>query len=82
MLTGMLWFDDDMQRKLDEKLARAAARYLSKYGHEPNLCYVHPSTLFSSPGRVAGMALKESNIVLPHHYWLMREDDVIEQPAA
>jgi hypothetical protein len=42
---GMLWYDDDGKRPLDEKVARAAAYYRAKYGVQPTECYVNPGTL-------------------------------------
>ena len=43
MEVGLLWFDDDPQRRLEEKVLRAAMHYERKYGQPPNLCFVHPS---------------------------------------
>jgi hypothetical protein len=38
---GLLWYDGDAARPLEEKISRAARRYREKYGREPNTCYVH-----------------------------------------
>lgn len=43
MNVGMLWFDNDSKASLDTKVERAAHYYLTKYGKQPTLCYVHPS---------------------------------------
>ena len=43
MKTGLLWFDDDPRKELEEKVLRAAAHYERKYGQAPELCFVHPS---------------------------------------
>ena len=32
MKTGLLWFDDDPQKRLEEKVQRAATHYERKYG--------------------------------------------------
>ena len=45
MKTGLLWFDDDPRKQLEEKVLRAATHYGHKYGHSPTLCFVHPNAL-------------------------------------
>ena len=45
MRVGMLWFDDDDRRSVEEKVHRAAGYYQDKYGKMPTLCFVHPSML-------------------------------------
>jgi hypothetical protein len=42
---GMLWYDDDKQRRFDEKVARAVEYYRAKYGVQPTECYVNPGML-------------------------------------
>lgn len=77
MNIGMLWFDNDPKAGLETKLARAVQYYKNKYGSSPNLCFVHPSMLengasalpVSAPPR-AGVELRPSRSVLPHHFWL------------
>ena len=70
---GLLWFDDDPTRATGDKIARAAQRYRQKYGHSPDVCYVHPAHLKEG---VLGMGLsKEIKVlpaksVLPHHFWM------------
>ncbi len=70
MKTGMLWFDNSDQRDLEAKLQRAIAYYESKYGVRPTVCYVHPSFLAGNLKRIAGLELRTSNTILPHHFWL------------
>jgi hypothetical protein len=76
---GLLWFDDDPARATGDKIARAAQRYRQKYGHSPDVCYVHPAHLKEggTPLKgVLGMGLSEeikvlpAKSVLPHHFWL------------
>ena len=38
MDTGMLWYDDDRQRTLEEKVRRAADYYRHKYG-QTHFCH-------------------------------------------
>lgn len=80
---GLLWYDNDPKRGLDDKVLRAARRYQQKYGMAPNVCYVHPSVLADS-GRsdhVDGVHLAVLRSVLPNHYWL-GNDEGLPTPAA
>jgi len=45
MNIGMLWFDNDKNETINEKILRAANYYQNKYGQSPTLCFVHPSML-------------------------------------
>lgn len=67
---GMLWYDDDTKRKLDEKVARAAQYYQTKYGVAPTVCYLHPSMLEDKSGAAAGIQLRPMRTVLVNHLWI------------
>lgn len=70
MEIGMLWFDDDKTRKLEEKVQRAVDHYLKKYGQKPTLCFVNPSTLNGGPDLLAGVQMRKSRSVMPNHFWI------------
>lgn len=71
MNVGMLWYDDDKSRSLEEKVRRAADYYQRKYGRKPNLCLVNPqSGLNGKMAKVASVELKTAANVLPHHFWV------------
>jgi hypothetical protein len=93
---GLLWYDDDSGRGLEDKVERAAIRYREKFGHWPNTCYVHPQALtdrmgreprvplLSAKGQGTVRLLSAPNILL-HHYWLGKTDPRVslkQQPAA
>jgi hypothetical protein len=67
---GMLWYDDDTKRKLDEKVARAAQYYQTKYGVAPTICYLHPSMLEDKTGAAGGVQLRSARTVLVNHFWI------------
>ncbi len=69
MNVGMLWFDDDASRTLEEKVSRAADFYRHKYGRPPTLCLINPQ---AANGRknVAAVELRTAQNVLPHHFWV------------
>lgn len=45
MKIGMLWFDNNQNEKLEEKVLHAVNYYRNKYGAFPTLCYINPSML-------------------------------------
>ena len=76
MKIGMLWFDNNPKDDLITKVARASQYYQQKYGKTPNLCYVHPSAMTtnsrpeSAKVVAAGVEVRASREVLPHHFWI------------
>jgi hypothetical protein len=80
MKAGLLWYDDDPRRGLEDKVQQAALRYREKYGRWPNTCYVHPQVVeehlepelqvvCSRKQRRVIRIVSAPNILL-HHYWL------------
>jgi len=68
---GLLWFDDDPVRATGDKIARAAQRYQQKYGHRPDVCYVHPAHLKEGDLHLfEEIKVLPAKSVLPHHFWL------------
>ena len=81
MEIGLLWYDGDPKRPLEDKVGQAAERYRQKYGRWPNTCYVHPQVVGDQGAdglRLACQArsAKATIRVLPapnilvHHYWV------------
>ncbi len=68
--TGWLWFDDSPRLPLQEKVGRAARRYLERFGTAPNVCYVHPKTLDGSTPVSGLVQIIESRTIPPNHFWL------------
>lgn len=92
MHTGMLWFDNS-SITLTEKILKAIAYYVKKYGRRPDMCLVHPSlfnheaTRVSQDARVMtitidGVTVRPYRPVLPGHIWIGIEDKQEEKPAA
>lgn len=69
MNEGLLWFDADPKRDLAAKVTRAADRYQQKFGHRPNLCYVHASQV-DGLEQVAGVRVVGAKNTLKHHFWI------------
>ena len=75
MKTGMLWFDNDTQHALDQKIQRAAAYYRQKYGSPPTLCIVHPTMLPAAQSgadayKAGAIEVRAAGWVLPNHYFI------------
>ena len=76
MDVGMLWFDCDKKVDFDVKVKNAATYYYKKYGHNPNLCYVHPSMLTTNGSKTKksksteNVEIRSSKSLLPNHFWL------------
>jgi hypothetical protein len=75
---GLLWFDDHPTRPVSDKIKRAVQRYQQKYGHNPDVCYVHPAQLKEGDLSLAeDVKVLPAKSVLPHHFWL----GIQSQPA-
>lgn len=70
---GMLWLDDDKERPLVEKVQRAVAYYCDKYAQVPTVCLVNEQ-MVAAETAVAGLKVKGSQTILPHHFWLGVDD--------
>ena len=68
---GLLWFDNDPKRTLEEKIAMAAERYFQKFGQHANTCYVNPGMFPEKGGLQAnGVRVVAASFVLLHHLWV------------
>lgn len=67
---GLLWFDNDPQRKLADKISRAATRYQAKFGRRPTICYVNATDFDGDSEALNGIRLCAANNILPHHFWI------------
>ena len=82
MRTGLLWFDDDPRRQLEEKVQQAAVYYERKYGRLPTLCFVHPSALDGNGKRAVkkagGVEIRSGRTILRNHFWLGVAEDKVQ----
>ncbi len=82
MHVGMLWYDNNPNLALKNKIEKAVEYYRQKYGRQPNLCLIHPSMmeqsrLSRSEGNweeLDGMTIRPYRPVLPGHLWIGIED--------
>lgn len=76
MKIGMLWFDENSEMGITQRIKRASDYYHSKYGHKPNLCFVNPETIGGKqvlPG--SAMKVKSSPTLLHDHFWIGVEEE-------
>jgi len=77
MNIGMLWYDNDPKSAIGAKIEKAAAYYRTKYGKDPNVCFIHPSMIpkDTTPGPESArnsskIEVRTSSSVLPNHFWM------------
>jgi len=71
MKEGMLWYDDDKQRSLEDKVLRAVEYYQEKYGQEPNICLINANIDINGVNEALGaIEVKTARNVLPNHFWV------------
>ncbi|MBN1317991.1 MAG: hypothetical protein JXA42_21085 [Anaerolineales bacterium] len=71
MKEGMLWYDDDKQRTLEDKVQRAADYFQEKYGQKPNLCLINANMDVNGVNDALGtIELRTAKNVLPNHFWV------------
>lgn len=82
MKEGLLWFDNDPNRALGDKIKRAAARYQARLQHKPTICYLSAKEFKAEIQEVNGIQLKPAHNIQPHYFWLGTEHQTAEKKAA
>ncbi|HEY4689554.1 MAG TPA: hypothetical protein VIK33_09595 [Anaerolineae bacterium] len=72
MREGLLWFDDDPRRRLEEKIQQAADRYRQKFGAAPDVCYVNDAAIERAETQVGDVRVLPASTVRPHHFLIGR----------
>jgi len=76
MNVGLLWYDGDPKRPLEDKVGQAARRYREKFDRWPDTCYVRPDALdgdgltLPANGRGATIRVLTAPNILAGHLWL------------
>jgi hypothetical protein len=82
MKEGLLWFDNDPKRTLDEKISRAATRYQVRFGRRPTTCYLNIQDFDDKCEEIVGLRVRSASNVQPHHFWIGVENEVAVAKAA
>jgi hypothetical protein len=76
MKMGMLWFDEDSESSVARRIERASEYYQSKYGHKPNVCFVHPGMIEGIDDLPqATLRVASSLRLLENHFWIGVEEE-------
>lgn len=70
MKEGLMWFDNDPDRNLSDKIRQAAVRYQAKFGQKPTACYLNEVDFEGQSDSCNGIRLLPSRSVLRHHLWI------------
>lgn len=75
MKIGMLWFDESREADIAQRIRRASEYYTSKYGQEPDLCFVHPDAI-EGDEQVGDetLKIKSSQTLLKDYFWIGVEE--------
>jgi hypothetical protein len=82
MREGLLWFDNDPNRKLADKISRAVTRYQARFGRRPTTCYLNARDFDGQTDKINGVQLKPASDVRPHHFWIGVEQETLTAKAA
>jgi len=82
MKEGLLWFDNDPNRKLSDKISQAITRYQVKFGRRPTTCYVNAIEVNEQLTEINGIHLKPVVDVGRHHFWIGVEQETSQAKAA
>lgn len=82
MKEGLLWFDNDPQRQMADKINRAATRYQIRFGRRPTTCYISSADFDGQTDEIGGIRLKPASDVRRHHFWIGEEQDMLRTKAA
>lgn len=67
MIEGLLWFDDNKNRTLAQKVKDAAERHLEKFEQPATVCRLN-ATDANGDTAIGSIRLVVSPNVLPHHF--------------
>ncbi|MEM7346096.1 MAG: hypothetical protein AAF485_17795 [Chloroflexota bacterium] len=70
MQEGLLWFDNNPQRTLIDKVTLAAKRYQTRFGQRPTICYLNTADCDTAVKEAKGIRLRTAPNILRHHLWI------------
>lgn len=74
MSTGLLWYDNDKNKSMTQKVVDAKERYAQRFQRPANLAYVNSSD-FPFVGIVDGIEILSKHTILPNHVWVGVKED-------
>jgi hypothetical protein len=70
MQQGLLWFDNNTDIDITEKVKQAATRYRKRLQHQPTVCYVNEAEYDQNFSKVGKIIIRPASNVRRHHFWL------------
>ncbi len=70
MREGLMWYDDNPQLELEEKVKQAVQRYQQKFGTAPDTCYVNDAALDKDELKVEDVRVLRKSTVPLHNFWV------------
>jgi hypothetical protein len=70
MREGLLWYDNQRNIDLKERIASAVKFFESKYGYLPKKCFVNPATLEKPLELDRKIKVLPNHRVIVNHIWL------------
>ena len=75
MKEGLLWYDNQKNVDIKERISSAVAYFESKYGYLPEKCFVNPSTLGKPIELGERLKVVPNERVIVNHFWLEFSSD-------
>jgi len=70
MKNGMLWYDNQSMKPVEDRVQKAVDYFIAKYGHPPFCCFVHPDMLAEPMQLKDAVKVIPDQHVLKNHIWL------------
>jgi len=70
MNEGMLWYDNQGNVDIKDRIISAIKFFESKYGYVPEKCFVNPATLENPMELNDKTKVLPNNCVIVNHFWL------------
>lgn len=81
MRIGLLWYDNDPKKALEQRVREAMERYREKFGRAPNTCYIHPADLNGRALTLEGVRVLVASNILRNHVWVGYDEDAQNRAA-
>ena len=81
MEQGLLWFDNNPNKDLTEKVKQAAARYRARLKQQPTVCYICETECADKPQAVGKIVIKAAPYVRPNYLLIGVEGEPVNEAA-
>ena len=82
MQEGLLWFDNNPELDLSDKVNLAAARYKSRVGRKATVCYVNFEEFDDTNCTIGSVILRPAVHIRPNYLWIGVDDAALPKAEA